>query len=280
MSLRKRLVYFTIFFTIFLIGSFFMLSDNTVVTHIKKLETEEVKHKLNTLDLIYKESLSQLKILTNDWAIWDDTYDFVLEKDTTWANKNFGNNYLNSLQLDYFIIIKDGKVFSSGKTGFVKNKVVPIDKKTLNQLKRLVSIDYSKYGNKNISSLFSAPSIGPVIFSARKIVRSHNDIKRNSKPHNTLIFIKKLNNKRLKKIQAKVNMSIEYSSSPVSINKSSREITSHLKIKDVFNKDHYLNVTYQRKLYTSFMKPFKQFVTYTSIMIIFFPLCLLCLFKQ
>ncbi|MEW5921891.1 MAG: PAS domain S-box protein [Bacillota bacterium] len=130
MSLNKKILIITgiIFLCLALSLSAILLFIQTRITaEEEKADAQaEIEHVLRLLQW----EIDRLDALAMDWAYWDDTYDFIEDRDVDYVKSNLVDSTFEVLQIDYIILLdlSGGTVFAGGvdwKTG--QKKTVPPD---------------------------------------------------------------------------------------------------------------------------------------------------------
>ncbi len=102
---------------IFITLLLYFISYNFFISNFKELENEQNRKNLHTLIDLIDIKFTNLSSTVNDYAHWDDTYDFIKTKDKEYIYQNFreGTNTLEGLDLDFmiFITIENEMIFST-----------------------------------------------------------------------------------------------------------------------------------------------------------------------
>ena len=91
--------------SIFVVMVLSITSYKFFIKSFEELESEQnIKNLSSSLDIINKK-LSYIDSIINDYAKWDDTYDFIQNKDQSYIYENFreGTNTLEELEIDFII---------------------------------------------------------------------------------------------------------------------------------------------------------------------------------
>lgn len=86
----------TMFISAILFQSLFMQSYLDLEKHDILSDTARLQYTL-------EHEVESLSVLTNDWAAWDDSYDFMLDANPDFINSNLGQNTLENLDLNFMI---------------------------------------------------------------------------------------------------------------------------------------------------------------------------------
>ncbi|WP_024791178.1 CHASE4 domain-containing protein [Lebetimonas sp. JS032] len=134
---RKLLKYyiFYVFISILLIVGFFSYSYHNLFNNFTE---DYVQEKLSQVDFIIKKEKQFLEKITNDWAEWDDAYNFIQNRNNEFIKSNFGGgDTLLNLGID-------GMIFLDKNLNLVYGRAVKNNKEII--LKKLPPFNYKKNG--------------------------------------------------------------------------------------------------------------------------------------
>lgn len=96
--------------TLFIIMQVLYLSP-LLLKEAEKLDNDYALQELKIIDNAIASKLDSLGIMNRDWAHWDDTYDFTINRNTAYIESNLGYETLESNEHDFMLFInKEGKV--------------------------------------------------------------------------------------------------------------------------------------------------------------------------
>ncbi len=70
-----------------------------------ELDRNETVEDLNRVNNNLLSKMENLGIMTRDWAIWDDTYNFILNKKEDYTDRNLDITTLENNQIDFYVFI-------------------------------------------------------------------------------------------------------------------------------------------------------------------------------
>lgn len=123
---KKSLIY--VILSMFFIITIILFSHYYFLSKYKKLEISQNNNNLQKLFTKIDEQIQNIQNITLDYALWDDTYEFVhnINKDFIYENFRKGSNALENLDLDLIIIENKEKetLFSyfTQETKFIKKE--------------------------------------------------------------------------------------------------------------------------------------------------------------
>lgn len=103
MSLSKKtllLLFVVLSFTVIISA---ILSQSLFMQSYLDLENQDILSDIARLQYTLEHEIENLSVLTNDWAAWDDSYDFMLDANPDFINSNLGQNTLENLDLNFMI---------------------------------------------------------------------------------------------------------------------------------------------------------------------------------
>jgi PAS domain S-box-containing protein len=105
--------------TIF-VAAFYVLASVTIDRTYALLDSQNVERQVLRAHSYLSYSLDTLGRTCSDWAYWDDTYEFVVDHNATYADSNLAPSSLATIDVDIMVFLDtSGKVvyISSAKTG-------------------------------------------------------------------------------------------------------------------------------------------------------------------
>lgn len=132
---RKVIVIITAFFICFIIGAY--LISQTILSNI--FVRMEQKHAFSTTQSVLKifnAMLSNLSVKTADWSSWDDTYNFIEDKNEDYIKSNLVDGTFVGLNINLMLFIDtEGKIVFGKNFDLDKQKELPIPESLREHLK-------------------------------------------------------------------------------------------------------------------------------------------------
>ncbi len=102
--------------------------------YIEKLEIDAVSHNYNHAESVLLRDQASLENILLDWALWDDTYQFIKDKNKRYIDVNLQSSTLNALNINFILYYqKDHKLFYSlSNTNDTVNELDSVFKNRLN----------------------------------------------------------------------------------------------------------------------------------------------------
>lgn len=157
-----------------LLVTVFLISIRIIVDGVNKLEAQRVQTNTDRVGEAIDTQLDYLKTKTADWGYWDDTYNFVLDRNPIFIPTNLVPSSYTNLKVDSVVLIdkKEGVAYTGTyEAGTQSISTASADLVDLaGQLsKRLLT---SPLG-ADITGFILFPE-GPVYISARQVLHSDN----------------------------------------------------------------------------------------------------------
>jgi diguanylate cyclase (GGDEF)-like protein/PAS domain S-box-containing protein len=161
-----------------------LVSGLVLRSGFSRIEQAEAREDVSRVRAALDETISKIDSTTSDWAWWDDTYRFVVDRNPAYARSNLGEASISTLRVNLLVFMNSSGQIVFG-TGFdlKKNAKVPLLKSLRRQLVpsspllNFYRLDDSKQG------LLLLPE-GPLLVAARPILTSS----RQGPSHGTLIL--------------------------------------------------------------------------------------------
>ncbi|MFA6170636.1 MAG: CHASE4 domain-containing protein [Candidatus Margulisiibacteriota bacterium] len=186
MKLRTKLIIFTALtmitaILVVLLGVRLILVPNFLEAELNDAvsRTERIQGAFQAIEL------ETLEYMLLDWSIWDDAYQFVVDRNKKFVEVNISDSTMGNLRLNALLFLDlNGKLVYGAGYDLVKKIRTPLPAQFNAQFKKLSQIT-RKEGTKGLISL---PE-GPLLFAAQPILTSNNQ----GPVRGTLIFGRFLN---------------------------------------------------------------------------------------
>lgn len=136
--------------------------------YINKAEEQNVKRSFNTIQYIINNEKSNMKITVNDWAHWDQTYNFIKNPNKKYIDSNLQDSTLKDMNLKMMTFVdNNGNIIYS-----IKNYLSEDESKGLNReflSKNYVNSKKSRSGLLVIKNKAFLASESPVIILNKKL---------------------------------------------------------------------------------------------------------------
>jgi sensor domain CHASE-containing protein len=116
----------------------FFLSYFFILKEFERIEINEARIKLKQTQETIKNDLSKLVNSTGDWAIWDDTYNFIKDKNLKYIEANLADETFSQTKWNFIIYLNPKKevIYKKGYDFSLKKELPVYDKEILNILEQ------------------------------------------------------------------------------------------------------------------------------------------------
>jgi signal transduction histidine kinase len=105
----------------------FGTSQTIVLTGFAQLERDDVETNLTRFKNSINDELNNLSKTCGDWAMWDDSYNFVQGKDPNFAKEDITIEVLANLKLNFMIYLdREGKIFHASAADYLHKKEIEL----------------------------------------------------------------------------------------------------------------------------------------------------------
>ncbi|MFA6940271.1 MAG: CHASE4 domain-containing protein, partial [Clostridiaceae bacterium] len=185
MKIRGKTLIIMIAFSFIFMTLFYSISYNYLMQDNKSRENKSIENRLNELTQGIKFETHNLEIIAGDWAAWNETYNFINNRNTDYEKSNLNQSTLLNLKINLFLLYNNDKQL-------IESKVMATDNKNYINISKDQAIDIEKYHSVflNLNDLSDEAS-GLIIFNGRPMIISSKPVTNSilSKPKNgTLVM--------------------------------------------------------------------------------------------
>jgi len=206
MNLRKKALFIIITTFIILIGILYIISRELLLRSFSDLEKEYTKkHLYRTISAIEHET-SSLDTLLSGWATWDDTYNFILDKNNTYIQKNLTTDSFTIQKINILIFTNNsGEIVYGKHFDLEKGKEVHESDKFFEELiKNYRILTEHKHIKSHIKGIVLIKD-KPLLVASQPVITSNYK----GPVRGALIVGRYLNSKELKLIENEVNLPVK-----------------------------------------------------------------------
>jgi sensor domain CHASE-containing protein len=158
-----------------LLLALYVISTFVVRKGFSQIETRYARLHVDRVTRAIEKMSDDLDVSVADWATWDDTYQYVQDRNTNYARANLTSESLKSLKIHALLIMdRSGNAVWSGAYDLEKSS----DRSTPSDLLRLAATNLSlaRFGPERdrIGGLAMLAE-GPMIVAARPILTSRKE---------------------------------------------------------------------------------------------------------
>ena len=107
MKLRTKLILFSIISALTLVIVFYYSASFLLMRNIYITEDMDVRSKLSFIQDILTIEISDFNNKASDWSNWDDTYQFIRDRNTNFIKSNCNDESLNSINVDLMVFLDE-----------------------------------------------------------------------------------------------------------------------------------------------------------------------------
>ncbi len=157
-----------------ILGMSSFVENRIILPQFVELENREAKAHLQRILLAFENELEHLKILDQDWAQWDDTYEFVSGNSPEYLENNLPNSTFLDTKLNLFLIADTtGNVVFSKGFNLQTKKELPVSAFFDSALKKIPPELDTKIVRKDLAGIIETKA-GPMLITSFAILTSEN----------------------------------------------------------------------------------------------------------
>jgi diguanylate cyclase (GGDEF)-like protein/PAS domain S-box-containing protein len=174
MNIRKKIIIVVTLVMIGLVGTLLVFARMVILKNSIILEQKDIMVNLDqAVDSVIAE-VQNLDVMTADWSYWDDTYQFLTDKNQFYLINNLNDATFNNLRLNYALFIKNSdEIIYSKSFDYREMRPLPDNQEFIKEVVTLISSTQWPELNISISGILSL-SDGPLLVSIRPVLTSLN----------------------------------------------------------------------------------------------------------
>lgn len=137
-----------------------------------RLEQEDAQRNVRRVEEALVSDLNQLQSLTEDWAAWDDTYQFIRDGNAAYVASNFQKYAFESLRMNVLVLVNtEGEVIYSNAYDLEQGEFAPVPPSILAQLEanspllRFPHVAYHHQGLMRVDEQLMLTVVEPILRS-------------------------------------------------------------------------------------------------------------------
>jgi len=195
MSLKKRITIYISLSVLVLVGFIIIISKLIILDEFEQMERNSLQRDMERTKNIIDKEISNLSVTTRDYASWDDTYGFIINRNQEFIDGNIIEQTFTELNLNLMIFMNpEGKIVLQRAVDLNTKEFCPVDSSVYRYLKAgspFVHQDFIN-GKRGIVKINS----GVMLFASRAILTSDSK----GPSHGFVFFGKYFNDEMIKKI--------------------------------------------------------------------------------
>jgi sensor domain CHASE-containing protein/signal transduction histidine kinase len=172
MTLRNKTLISIGLTIVFLVALLYVSSRLILLNGFAKLEEENELQNLESASNAIQNDIDSLDAMTYDWASWDDTYEFITDRNQDYVDSNLVDEAFPNSRLNFVLYINAEGDLVYGKGYDPQNKEqIPIPKSLLEHTTGGSMLARHTEADSSIKGLILLPE-GPLIVASRPILTS------------------------------------------------------------------------------------------------------------
>ncbi|MEP0857683.1 adenylate/guanylate cyclase domain-containing protein [Trichocoleus sp. DQ-U1] len=204
MKLREKTLLTIGVTVVSLIGVLYVTSSTILLRGFAKLHEREAYRNVQRVQDAFSNYLSEFSVLNDQWAMWDDTYNFIKDGNRRYIDRNLNDISLRSLRSDLILFINSsGQLVFSQSFNLKQRKAIPTPKGIQAYLAANTSLLKNSERLDHYVGIVLLPQ-GPMAIAARPILTSEGK----GPSRGTLILGRYLNTEKIKALSELTHLPI------------------------------------------------------------------------
>ncbi len=172
-----------------------------------RLEDQLARETLARSINVFEEKINYINLTSEDWAHWDDAYQFMADRRQTFLDSNLVGSTLQTLDLNVILFLDDRGGLVAGKAFDLEEEVeVPLFDGLLQELRVRSDFFLFNQGNRHFAGILMLPE-GPLLMAVNSILTSRVE----GPPRGGLLMGRFLNEAELTVLARKSNLAFQFS---------------------------------------------------------------------
>lgn len=202
-----------------------LVTTRIISNGFSSIENQKINENLGRVSDVYKFDLANLGTKMADWSAWDDTYRFIVDKNTSFKESNLVYSTLVNLKINYMIFVDtNGEIVESiGINDSTRGRLGEIP----DDLKGLVFKDSALVTHLDETSQKTGLVMlnsGPLMFASRPIITSNGK----GPVRGTVLFARYLDDEEIKGISDLTHLNVSAIRADKSLPQELSAIRDHL----------------------------------------------------
>lgn len=172
MTLRRRILLIIGVTLVALIVGLYGVSSSILLKDFARLERRDASRSVKRLQNAVANEVATLSDETAEWAAWDDTYQFIQDRNRAYIRSNLGDTMLANVRLNFVVFLnREGQMVWSKGLDLRTQKAMPIPESFLGLLKAKSLLLEHANGESSHAGVLLLPE-GVTMIVSRPIVTS------------------------------------------------------------------------------------------------------------
>ncbi len=214
MEMRKRTLTIIGILAITMMVTVYFASNSLLLNSFKELEETNVYQNLGRFQSALSSDISDLYSKSGDWAVWDDTYAFIVAPNDNYINSNVVDSAFTTLKINILLFVNLSGQIVCGKAYDLHNLTeVPVPESLERELASHDVLWRFSTTDRRIDGIILLPE-NPLLICSRPILTSQG----NGPVHGALIMARYLDSDEIEQLARTTDLSLtlqRYNDSPV-----------------------------------------------------------------
>lgn len=105
MNIRKKALKIIIITVLVLLVILLVMSRVLILNEFEEIEKNQLENDISLLQMILNQEIERINTINGDWAPWDDTYQFINDRNNKYIENNLGDETFKNLDLNFMVFI-------------------------------------------------------------------------------------------------------------------------------------------------------------------------------
>ena len=172
MNIRVKLLSIVLVTLVFTITGLYLAVSGVMIKSYLEIENHNTETKINGVIRSFVQICEDYSNKMNDWAVWDDTYDFMLDKNQRYVDSNISYESMYLLKLDFlFFVNSSNEIILDCFFNHGQKKIKQAPDSFRKRILKIADILSSKNKKTETAVLFSIDS-QPVMVASNPVLTS------------------------------------------------------------------------------------------------------------
>ncbi len=172
MSLRKKTILLVLTTLLGLVAVLYVFLSSVIIDEFRELERETTTRNVNRVTEAVNADIEKLDLTAIDWAKWDDTHEFIIDRNQDYIDTNLVPQTMNDLEINLFAFIDlDGEIVYGHGYDLENQIQTDIPQSILDKLTRNNKLLTHTDTDSSTTGMLHVPE-GTMIISSRPILTS------------------------------------------------------------------------------------------------------------
>jgi signal transduction histidine kinase len=204
MGMRKRTLTISGIVAIIMMVTVYVSSNSLLLNSFEKLETDSVYQNVDRFQNALSDDVSNLYSKSGDWAVWDDTYAFIVAPNTNYIASNIVDSTFTTLRINILLFVNTSGQIVCGRAYDLHNMTeVQVPQSVVQELSSHDVLWHHVTTGSKVEGIILLPE-NPLLISSRPILTSQGE----GPVHGALIMARYLDSDEIGRLAQTTNLSL------------------------------------------------------------------------